>query len=244
MSCASCVVNIESVLGELPGVDRVDVTFGTERATVEYDPSRISPAELQSAVADAGYLAGPARSPWLGDRRGPRGGRASRRDRRPLATVRARCRADRPGRVRRDDRRLVLCHLDPRAAPEPLVPARRHHTRDDLQRVADPPDRVADPAAPYRRHELAHHHRHARRIRLQPPRDHCPVGGARGRTGGVLRSCRCHHHADPAGAAARSSSQGRDRRGHSKAHRPPSSHGDPRPRQHRDRGARRGRRTR
>ncbi|MDH3683329.1 MAG: HAD-IC family P-type ATPase, partial [Acidimicrobiia bacterium] len=55
MSCASCVVNIESVLGELPGVDRVDVSFGTERATVDFDPTRITPTDLQAAVADAGY---------------------------------------------------------------------------------------------------------------------------------------------------------------------------------------------
>jgi Cu+-exporting ATPase len=55
MSCASCVVNIESVLDELSGIDRVDVSFGTERATVEYDPSLITPAEIQGAVADAGY---------------------------------------------------------------------------------------------------------------------------------------------------------------------------------------------
>jgi Cu+-exporting ATPase len=55
MSCASCVVNIESVLGEMPGVDRVDVSFGTERATVDFDPTQVSPAQLQSAVADAGY---------------------------------------------------------------------------------------------------------------------------------------------------------------------------------------------
>ncbi len=55
MSCASCVVNIESVLGEIPGVDRVDVSFGTERATVDFDPNKTSPDELQAAVADAGY---------------------------------------------------------------------------------------------------------------------------------------------------------------------------------------------
>ena len=55
MSCASCVVNIESVLGEMPGVDRVDVSFGTERATVAFDPTQVTPAQLQSAVADAGY---------------------------------------------------------------------------------------------------------------------------------------------------------------------------------------------
>jgi Cu+-exporting ATPase len=63
MSCASCVVNIESVLGELPGVDRVDVSFGTERATVEFDPTRITPAELQAAVADAGYRLVPREAP-------------------------------------------------------------------------------------------------------------------------------------------------------------------------------------
>ncbi len=55
MSCASCVVNIESVLSDVPGVDRVDVSFGTERATVEFDPSQVTPAQLQSVVADAGY---------------------------------------------------------------------------------------------------------------------------------------------------------------------------------------------
>ncbi len=55
MSCASCVVNIESLLGEIPGVDRVDVSFGAERATVEFDPTQVTPAELQAAVAESGY---------------------------------------------------------------------------------------------------------------------------------------------------------------------------------------------
>ncbi len=55
MSCASCVVNIESVLGEMPGVDRVDVSFGTERASVDFDPNQVTPAQLQAAAADAGY---------------------------------------------------------------------------------------------------------------------------------------------------------------------------------------------
>ena len=55
MSCASCVVNIESVLGAMPGVDRVDVSFGTERATVEFDPNQVTPDQLQAAVADSGY---------------------------------------------------------------------------------------------------------------------------------------------------------------------------------------------
>ncbi len=63
MSCASCVVNIESVLDELPGVDHVDVSYGTERATVDFDPTRISAAQLQAAVADAGYRLVPREAP-------------------------------------------------------------------------------------------------------------------------------------------------------------------------------------
>ncbi|MBT8213213.1 MAG: heavy metal translocating P-type ATPase, partial [Acidimicrobiia bacterium] len=67
MSCASCVVNIESVLSDIAGVDRVDVSFGTERATVEFDPNRVTPAQLQAAVADAGYRLVPRPAPGSAD---------------------------------------------------------------------------------------------------------------------------------------------------------------------------------
>lgn len=67
MSCASCVVNIESVLSDIAGVDRVDVSFGTERATVEFDPKRVTPAQLQAAVADAGYRLVPRPAPGSAD---------------------------------------------------------------------------------------------------------------------------------------------------------------------------------
>ena len=67
MSCASCVVNIESVLSEVAGVDRVDVSFGTERATVEYDPTRVSADQLQAVVADAGYRLMPRPAPGTAD---------------------------------------------------------------------------------------------------------------------------------------------------------------------------------
>ncbi|MGD9621638.1 MAG: heavy-metal-associated domain-containing protein [Mycolicibacterium sp.] len=55
MSCASCVVNIESVIGELAGVDNVEVSFGTERTTVDFDPSQIAATEIQAAAGNAGY---------------------------------------------------------------------------------------------------------------------------------------------------------------------------------------------
>ncbi len=63
MSCASCVVNIESVLGAIQGVDRVDVSFGTERATVAYHPAQVTPDELQAAVAESGYTLVPRLAP-------------------------------------------------------------------------------------------------------------------------------------------------------------------------------------
>ena len=63
MSCASCVIRIESVLGAIPGVDRADVSFGTERVTVEYDPDQVTPDDLRSAVADSGYRLVPRQAP-------------------------------------------------------------------------------------------------------------------------------------------------------------------------------------
>jgi P-type Cu+ transporter len=55
MSCASCVARIDKVLNTMPGVENAVVSFGTERATVDFDPSLVTSADLQKAVADAGY---------------------------------------------------------------------------------------------------------------------------------------------------------------------------------------------
>ena len=59
MTCASCVSRIERKLGKLPGVEAVGVNLATERASVAYDPSRVQPAQLISAVEAAGYGAAP-----------------------------------------------------------------------------------------------------------------------------------------------------------------------------------------
>ena len=40
VTCPTCVVNIESFLDDLPGVDRVEVNYGAERVRVAYDPTR------------------------------------------------------------------------------------------------------------------------------------------------------------------------------------------------------------
>jgi len=59
MTCASCVARIERKLGKLPGVESAGVNLATERARVSYDPTRVSPAALISAVEAAGYGAAP-----------------------------------------------------------------------------------------------------------------------------------------------------------------------------------------
>ncbi|HEX6331625.1 MAG TPA: heavy metal translocating P-type ATPase [Actinomycetota bacterium] len=55
VSCPTCVRNIESVLHGLPGVDDVQVNFGAERVSVEFDPDRVETGEMRDAVARAGY---------------------------------------------------------------------------------------------------------------------------------------------------------------------------------------------
>jgi len=55
MSCASCVVKIETQLRSLPGVTKAEVNFAAERATVSFIPSLHSPADLSKAIRDVGY---------------------------------------------------------------------------------------------------------------------------------------------------------------------------------------------
>lgn len=53
MSCQHCVKTVRGALEALPDVEVEDVD--TERATVRYDETRVDPAHLDAAVADAGY---------------------------------------------------------------------------------------------------------------------------------------------------------------------------------------------
>jgi P-type Cu+ transporter len=57
MSCASCVSRIESAIAAVPGVDEVAVNFGTERASVVFDPAVASPVAIVAAVEAIGYHA-------------------------------------------------------------------------------------------------------------------------------------------------------------------------------------------
>lgn len=59
MSCASCASNIEEAISSVPGVSECNVNFGTEQATVKYDPQKTNLEEIQDAVDAAGYSAAP-----------------------------------------------------------------------------------------------------------------------------------------------------------------------------------------
>lgn len=55
MSCASCVARVERGLSRLEGVEEARVNLATERATIQYDPSKVSPSDLIKAVEELGY---------------------------------------------------------------------------------------------------------------------------------------------------------------------------------------------
>ncbi len=55
MTCASCVVHVESALKEVTGVQKVVVNLATGKASIEYDPAQASLPDIKKAVDETGY---------------------------------------------------------------------------------------------------------------------------------------------------------------------------------------------
>ncbi|GGR21109.1 heavy metal translocating P-type ATPase [Deinococcus ruber] len=55
MTCANCVNRVERALKNVDGVLDASVNLATERATVQYLPSAVSPGQLKAAVRESGY---------------------------------------------------------------------------------------------------------------------------------------------------------------------------------------------
>ncbi|MGD0854512.1 MAG: heavy metal translocating P-type ATPase [Dehalococcoidia bacterium] len=55
MTCSACVAHNEEALSALPGVTKAVVNLATGKASVEYDPAKVSLAAMRKAVADVGY---------------------------------------------------------------------------------------------------------------------------------------------------------------------------------------------
>lgn len=66
MTCAACVRRVEKSLGKVAGVASASVNLATERATVTFDPSATTTADLIAAVEKAGYGAAPLAASQLG----------------------------------------------------------------------------------------------------------------------------------------------------------------------------------
>lgn len=55
MTCGGCVNSVKRALANLPGVNQTDVSLEKGQATVDYDPAKVSPDQLKTAIEDAGY---------------------------------------------------------------------------------------------------------------------------------------------------------------------------------------------
>ena len=55
MTCAACSTRIEKGLNKMDGVLQANVNLALEKATVEYNPSAISPKDLIQKVENLGY---------------------------------------------------------------------------------------------------------------------------------------------------------------------------------------------
>ena len=57
MSCAACAARIEKRLKKLEGVNTAFVNLAAEKATIEYDSSRVKPSDIVNAIESLGYKA-------------------------------------------------------------------------------------------------------------------------------------------------------------------------------------------
>ena len=57
MTCASCAQTVEKAAQKLPGVKTANVNLATEKKNIQFDSSALTEADIQKAVADAGYTA-------------------------------------------------------------------------------------------------------------------------------------------------------------------------------------------
>ncbi len=55
MACTTCAATIEKGLKETPGVEQANVSFASEKASVEYDPSRVDLTKIKNIISQLGY---------------------------------------------------------------------------------------------------------------------------------------------------------------------------------------------
>ncbi|MBI2504143.1 MAG: heavy-metal-associated domain-containing protein [Candidatus Latescibacteria bacterium] len=57
MSCSACAARVENTLTAIAGVSGVEVNLAERNASVRFDPNKLSPDRMVSAVSGLGYHA-------------------------------------------------------------------------------------------------------------------------------------------------------------------------------------------
>lgn len=57
LTCAACKFAVKGALSRLDGVSQVNVGYQEKKATVVYDPEKVTPRQLVDAVRKSGYQA-------------------------------------------------------------------------------------------------------------------------------------------------------------------------------------------
>jgi copper chaperone CopZ len=55
MHCPACVIHLQELEDELPGISFIQASYRTQRMEVEYDESLVSEAEIRQSVGKLGY---------------------------------------------------------------------------------------------------------------------------------------------------------------------------------------------
>lgn len=63
MTCGGCEVAVKRVVKKLDGVGEVEASHREGRATVTYDPSKVTPEKIVQAIERLGYRAKPEAEP-------------------------------------------------------------------------------------------------------------------------------------------------------------------------------------
>jgi copper chaperone len=55
ISCSHCVATINKALGGIVGVSKVETSEQTKQVKIEFDPARVSLAQIEATLDDEGY---------------------------------------------------------------------------------------------------------------------------------------------------------------------------------------------
>ena len=55
MTCMGCVNSVKTVLEEISGVGKVEVSLDQAQATIQYDADKTNDDQLKEAIEDAGF---------------------------------------------------------------------------------------------------------------------------------------------------------------------------------------------